>query len=181
MIALQLRGMGWDVGQGQPLVLLEEHDPPGRVLPIWIAEADAAALELAHLGMSAARPGTHELIASVLAASGRHLTRVVITALQAHIYYAELVLDDDTRVSARPSDALTLALRAGADIAASESVLDLAALPATAVLEATTAEPLTDPVSELEPEQQVDLDRFRELLSSATPDDFDLGPDEPSQ
>lgn len=179
MIAMQLRGMGWDVGHAQPLVLLQEDDPPGRVLPIWIAEADAAALELAHQGVSAPRPGTHELIAAVLADFGRHLARVVITDLHAHTYYAELVLDDDTRVSARPSDALNLALRAGADIAASESVLDLAAVPATTVLEAT-AEPSTDPASELEPDQQVDLDRFREFLNSATPDDFDPGPDEPS-
>ncbi|SFO56183.1 hypothetical protein SAMN05216207_10895 [Pseudonocardia ammonioxydans] len=181
MIALQLRGMGWDAARGQPLVLLEEHDPLGRVLPIWIAEADATALEQAHQGLSAIRPGTHELIAAVLAASGRHLTRIVITALHAHTYYAELVLDDYTRVSARPSDALTLALRAGADIAANESVLDAAAVPAAAVLEGTAAEPLTDPGAELGPDQQVDLDRFREFLTSATPEDFDVGPDEPSQ
>jgi hypothetical protein len=44
---------------------------------------------------------THQLIGDVVDAFGRHLERVRITEVRDNIFYAELILDRNTRVSAR--------------------------------------------------------------------------------
>jgi hypothetical protein len=70
---------------------------------------------------------THQLIGDVIDAFGRHLQQVRITEVRGHIFYAELILDRNTRVSARVSDAIALALHLGAPIHAEDTVLDAAA------------------------------------------------------
>ena len=47
-----------------------------------------------------------------------------ITALRDGIFYADLVFSNGAEVSARPSDSIALALRTGAQIFASEEILD---------------------------------------------------------
>ena len=52
------------------------------------------------------------------------LRTVNITALRDGIFYADLVFSNGAEVSARPSDSIALALRTGAQIFASEEILD---------------------------------------------------------
>ena len=180
MIDMQVAGLGIDADRHRPLLVLAESHGHHRLLPIWIAEPDAAELTAAVQHVSRPRPGTHDLILAVLVGSGRRLARVVITALQDHVYLAELVLDDQVRISARPSDAVTLALLADAPIQADEAVLDLASTehgmtitfaqptPAPADTDTTAA---VDPAS-TEPEPQARIQEFRDFLDTVDPDDF---------
>jgi hypothetical protein len=76
---------------------------------------------------------THQLIGDVIDAFGRHLQQVRITEVRDNIFYAELILDRNTRVSARVSDAVALALHRGIPIHAEDTVLDAAAVTHTPI------------------------------------------------
>jgi uncharacterized protein len=71
------------------------------------------------------------------------------------VFYAELVFDGGLQVSARPSDAIALALRTGATIYGAEEVL------------AESSILIPD-----EQEDEVEVERFREFLDQVSPEDF---------
>ena len=177
MIDMQVAGLGIDADRHRPLLVLAESHGHHRLLPIWIAEPEAAELTAAVQHVARPRPGTHDLILAVLAGSGRRLARVVITALEDHVYLAELVLDNGVRISARPSDAVTLALLADAPIQADEAVLDLAATEHGMTVtfaqptHADTGTTAVDPAS-AEPEPPARIQEFRDFLDTVDPDDF---------
>lgn len=126
----------------------------GRQLPIWIGSPEAAAIALAQQGVQPSRPLTHDLINDLLRALSAPCERVEITALVDGVFYADLVLANGTRVSARPSDAVAIALRAGVPIMAADDVLD-----AAAVIEGPQGE-------------DAELDAFRAFLEDVSPEDF---------
>lgn len=91
-----------------------------RWLPIWIGRDEARPIALRLLEVGAlSRPLTHDLAVSMVIALGGSLREVRIDRLADQTFYAVVVLDGPTglvEVDARPSDALTLALAAGAPI-----------------------------------------------------------------
>ena len=95
-----------------------------------------------------------------MGALGRTVTRVDITDLRDGIFYAELVFDNAVTVSARPSDAIALALRTGSPLFAAEHVLDSAAV---------------EMPGEEEEEAEAEVEAFREFLDQVTPEDFEGG------
>ena len=72
------------------------------------------------------------------------------------IYIAELVFGDDRVVSARPSDAVALAVRTGAPIYGAEELLDEVGI-------------------EIPDEQEDEVEKFREFLDQISPEDFGAG------
>jgi RNA polymerase sigma factor (sigma-70 family) len=108
------------------IVMLEEIDGERR-LPIWIGipEADALVAELEAVELP--RPGTHHFAHALLRAAGGRVAEVRISRVVEHVFYATAVMADGSEVDARPSDALALALVAGAPITADPSVLDSSA------------------------------------------------------
>src|SRR5512139_1315013 len=94
----------------QPIVLLREV-AGDRYLPIWIGAVEATAIAFAQQGVVPARPLTHDLLRDVVASLGRTLAEVRITELKDGVFFAVLAFDGGVEVSARPSDAIALALR----------------------------------------------------------------------
>src|SRR5437867_3508970 len=116
--------------EGLRIVLLRERDGE-RVLPIWIGPPEGDALTLQLHGEPMPRPLTADLTTRLLEAAGGRIERVVVTRLEEHTFYAVVAVaagDDVREVDARPSDALNLALRAGAPIYVDGDVLDQAGL-----------------------------------------------------
>jgi hypothetical protein len=172
---VQVHGIGIDARWAQPLVLLQEVDGRGRILPVWMAEMDAAAVVAARSGKAPPRPDTHTLIGNVLSAFGRRLTGVVITAMRDDVFHAELVVDGGLRIDSRTSDALALALRAGVAIEATDAVLDRAGVPPGSVV-TTDEQPAADGTESPEagtPVDEVEVERFRRMLDEASPSDFE--------
>jgi bifunctional DNase/RNase len=104
-----------------------------RYLPIWIGQWEASAIAMRLQGLTPERPLTHDLFANALEALEARVARVVISDLADETFHARLFLEREGvvgEVDARPSDALALAVRVGAPIFASPSVLDQAALGA---------------------------------------------------
>ena len=109
---------------GQPAVVLKDPEG-GRILPIFIGEREAMAIEMAIEGVKPERPLTHDLFAETLKRLKVKLKRVVITDLKNDIFYARLELKTKRgilKVDSRPSDAIALALRLKAPIYVDEKV-----------------------------------------------------------
>ncbi len=139
-----------------PIVLLRERDG-GRYLPIWVGAVEATAIAYAQQGIVPPRPLTHDLLRDILAALGVTLTEVRITALEDGVFYAVLAFSDGTEVSARPSDAIALALRVDAPIRGADEVLDAAGID----------------IPDDEPAPAEDqVEKFREFLDQVSPEDF---------
>jgi bifunctional DNase/RNase len=107
---MRVMAVGVESGASRPVLLLQEAAGDHRLLPVWIGPAEANAIAVEQQGVSLPRPMTHQLIGDVIDALGRQLQQVRITEVRGNIFYAELILDRNTRVSARVSDAIALAL-----------------------------------------------------------------------
>jgi bifunctional DNase/RNase len=115
-----------DVGSSTPLLLLEEVGGP-RVLPIFIGAPEATAIAYALQNVETPRPMSHDLLGNVVKALGAQLFAVEITDLIDNTFFANLKLLRDRveiNVSARPSDAVALALRVGAPILVSDELMN---------------------------------------------------------
>ena len=126
MIEVVLRAVRVDVGSSTPLLLLEELAGE-RVLPIFIGAPEATAIAYALQHLETPRPMSHDLMSTIITSLGGKLFTVEITELIDNTFYANLRILRDTSeivVSARPSDAVALALRAGAPILVSDSLMD---------------------------------------------------------
>jgi bifunctional DNase/RNase len=110
-----------NTGRRKYVMTLQELGSERRV-PMWIGPAEATALALAlALALESAetpRPLTYQLAASLVAAAGARVTEVRIT-LQAPVFHAAVLVQSPAgllEVDSRPSDAVNLALAAGAPI-----------------------------------------------------------------
>ncbi|HEX5017186.1 MAG TPA: bifunctional nuclease family protein [Actinomycetes bacterium] len=160
-------GVRVEMPTNQPIVLLREREGE-RYLPIWIGAVEATAIAYAQQGVEPARPLTHDHLADVVAGLGHQLVEVQITDLSDGVFYAELVFDGGRTISARPSDAIALALRVDAPVVASPEVLDEAgiALPD----DEETSDDLGEGDGGVPTEGEVE--RFREFLEGVSPEDF---------
>ena len=107
------------------IVLLESADASDH-LPIFIGLPEAIALAFSLENVEMPRPMTYQLAASLLEACGGKVTEVRITELAEYIYLATVVVETPVGVretDARPSDALNMAVLAGAPISANRSIL----------------------------------------------------------
>ncbi|OPZ56043.1 MAG: hypothetical protein BWY91_00630 [bacterium ADurb.BinA028] len=157
VIEVDVLGVRVEMPTNQPIVLLRERDGE-RYLPIWIGAAEATAIAYAQQGVVPPRPLTHDLLKDTLEALGHALVRVRIDELRDKVFYATLVVDG-TEISARPSDGIALALRTASPILVHEDVFTAAGIT-------------------MAPEEDDEVERFREFLDQVSPEDFEA-PDGP--
>jgi hypothetical protein len=162
---MRVVGVRVELPGNQPVVLLREEDGP-RYLPIWIGASEASAIAFPQQGVQTVRPLTHDLLKDVIEAVGVQLEAVHITEMRDDIYYAELCFTGGVTVSARPSDAIALALRTGTPILGTDDVLETAGIE---IPDEVLAE---DEVEVTGGDAEVQVERFREFLDSITPEDF---------
>jgi bifunctional DNase/RNase len=157
-VAVEVVGVRVEMPSNSPIVLV--RGPGDMLLPIWIGPNEAAAIAMALQGVTAPRPLTHDLFMATLQQLGAPLRSVRITRLDEGVFYGELVLGEDasTIVDARPSDAIALALRAGAPVLVADDVLAEAGVP-------------VEPDAPAEDETEA-VARFREFLDQVEPQDF---------
>ena len=125
MVEMRVFGLTIDPQTKTPIVILREMDGD-VVLPIWVGAMEAMAVSLVLNNERLPRPLTHDLLLMSISALKAELVNVEITDLKDGVYYALLVLrgpEGRVRVDCRPSDAIALALRAGASILVNPDVL----------------------------------------------------------
>ena len=151
-VPVEVVGVRIEMPSNQPIVLLKEIDGI-RYLPIWVGAVEASAIAFAQQGLVPVRPLTHDLFTSVLRMVDAQVERVEITDLIDGVFYAELHLVGGRTISARPSDAIALALRAAAPITAADSLFSKAGI-------------------EIPDQSEDEVEKFREFLDQINPDDF---------
>jgi len=153
---VELVGVRLQLPTNQPVVLLREATGT-RFLPIWVGAVEATAIAYAVEGLVPMRPLTHDLLKLVTESLGGTVVRVVVTELRDAVFYADLVLEQagrEVHISARPSDAIAIAVRTGSPIFAAPEVIDEAG------------------VEIKDAEEESEIEKFREFLDEVTPEDF---------
>ena len=160
MIPVELVGVRVEVPANTPMVLLREQEGRHRLLPIYIGSPEASAIHYALEGIEPPRPFTHDLFLITLDELDTSLERIVVTEMRDRTFYAELHLatpSGEKIISARPSDAIALAVRCGAELFAGDELLD---------------EHGQDPPEEPEEDAAEIIDEFKDFLDSVDPEDF---------
>ena len=146
-------GVRVEMPTNQPIVLLRERNGE-RYLPIWIGAAEATAIAYAQQGVEPPRPLTHDLLKEVIETTrapghpGPHRRAPRQGVLRDPRHRRD---DRDQRPS---SDAIALALRTDTEIVVAEAVLDEAGVALT-------------------PEEDDEVEKFREFLDQVSAEDFE--------
>ncbi len=145
-------GVRVEMPSNQPIVLLKEVDGI-RYLPIWVGATEATAIAFAQQGLNPPRPLTHDLLKNIIGELGSKIEAVHLTHLTDGVFYSKILMSQGVEVSARPSDAIALALRTGADIFATEELFVAAGI-------------------EIPDQADDQVEAFREFLDQINPEDF---------
>lgn len=155
---MEVIGVRVEMPSNQPIVLLKEIDG-SRFLPIWVGAVEATAIAFAQQGVEPPRPLTHDLMKEVLELLEATLTAVHLTEIKDGVFFATMHLRDGQSqplsISARPSDAIALAVRTHSNILASQELLDEIGIE----------------IPQGEGENQ-EVEKFREFLDQINPEDF---------
>lgn len=158
LIPMEVVGVRVEMPSNQPIVLLKEIDG-SRFLPIWVGAVEATAIAFAQQGVEPPRPLTHDLMNNLLDLLDATVTAVHLTEIKDGIFYATMLLRDSSggqlTISARPSDAIALAVRSHSNILATEELLDEIGIE----------------IPQGDGENQ-EVEKFREFLDQINPEDF---------
>jgi len=160
LIGMEVVGVRVEMPSNQPIVLLKEIDG-SRFLPIWVGANEATAIAFAQQGVEPPRPLTHDLMREIVEALDATVTAVHITEMKDGVFYSNLLIRDSASIartiSARPSDAIALALRTHSNILATSELLDEAGIE------------IPDQGAGQENQE---VERFRQFLDEINPEDF---------
>jgi bifunctional DNase/RNase len=152
-------GINLDLFSSSPIVILKVEDE-NRYLPIWIGQPEARSILMKLQNQEFSRPLTHDLAFNLVTEMGGSLERITVTELKDSTFFASLQVEIGGRiveVDSRPSDAIAIAVRAGAPIFASDTVIEEAGVIFEDAEEA--------------PEEEV-VDKFKDWMNRVSPDDF---------
>lgn len=149
---VEVVGVRVEMPSNQPIVLLKEVDGI-RYLPIWVGATEATAIAFAQQGLTPPRPLTHDLMKNIIGDLGSKVESVQVTHLSDGVFYSKIMMEKGIEVSARPSDAIALALRTGALIYATEDLFQAAGI-------------------EIPDQADDQVEAFREFLDQINPEDF---------
>jgi bifunctional DNase/RNase len=169
MIPVRVGGLAFDERSKSPVVLLQEIEG-NRVLPIWIGQTEAQAIQMELLGKKYQRPLTHDLLLNLVGLLNGKISRVVITDLKDTTFFANIFVDAGSGpvpVDARPSDSIAIALRARVPIFVIDKVLDQSNERAEAAAQSAGE---SGPTPEKSPEQKAE--ELRRYLEGMNPEDF---------
>ena len=155
---MEVIGVRVEMPSNQPIILLKEIDG-SRFLPIWVGAVEATAIAFAQQGVEPPRPLTHDLMNNLFELLDATLTAVHLTEIKDGVFYATMLLRDSNAgqltISARPSDAIALAVRSHSNILATEELLNEIGIE----------------IPQGDGENQ-EVEKFREFLDQINPEDF---------
>ena len=158
LIPMEVVGVRVEMPSNQPIVLLKEIDG-SRFIPLWVGAVEATAIAFAQQGVEPPRPLTHDLMNNLFDLLDATLTAVHLTEIKDGIFFATMLVRDSSggqlTLSARPSDAIALAVRSHSNILATQELLDEVGIQ----------------IPQGDGENQ-EVEKFREFLDQINPEDF---------
>jgi len=143
---MQIYGIGVDPVNNSPVVLLKDKSTGDKVLPIWIGIMEATPLAASLQQIHYDRPMTHDLFKNFVSYMQMQVQKIEINDIVDNTYHAKIYFSSQDYVfsmDARPSDAITLALKFRAPIYASNTVLE-ESLPQKAFTYSTNQQEILD-------------------------------------
>ena len=105
-----------------------------RLLPIWIGRFEADAIQMKLEGQTFPRPLTHDLLKSMIEATGAKLEYIMIDALRAidgrnsGTFFAKIALTRSDKapveIDSRTSDAIALSMRTGTPVYVTSGIME---------------------------------------------------------
>ena len=138
-----------------PILLLLDPSTQ-KVLPIWIGTIEAVSIAYAQEGILHDRPQTHDLLLNIVEALEGSISEVNISNIEDSTYFADIILNTANglvTLSARPSDAIALALRSNIPVTVNQEVF-----------ETNSIDLIIDNSNEIE--------EFKEFIKDIRPEDF---------
>ena len=138
-----------------PILLLLDPSTQ-KVLPIWIGTIEAVSIAYAQEGILHDRPQTHDLLLNMVEALEGTINEVNISNIEENTYFADIILNTingTVTLSARPSDAIALALRSNIPVTVNQDVF-----------ETNSIDLIIDNSNEIE--------EFKEFIKDIKPEDF---------
>ena len=151
------------IRQQRPVVVLKEVSGE-RYLAIWVGSDMAQAITFALQDQETPRPMTHDLLLNTIEMLGGKVKEVRITSLKEDVYFARIIIeqDGDTHsIDSRTSDALAIAVRSGANIMASQELMEEASIQLPDDGDDDFNQELLNPVTD---EELRKLSPFRDLV-----------------
>ncbi len=126
LIKMTVTGIYIEPNSNIPIVILKD-EKTRSVLPIWIGplEASSILLELEHI--TPPRPMTHDLLVNFVKQNNIKIKKVIITELNNNTYFAKIYYKSGLKtkeMDARPSDAISIALRTKVSLFVSKKVIE---------------------------------------------------------
>ena len=157
MIEMQVMGIAIDTKTGSPIVVLNDIEKR-RALPIWIGQAEASAIIRQLENIKTPRPMTHDLICNIFDLSSFTVEKIEINDYNDTTYYATIILKgkngENYEIDARPSDAITIALKNKAPIFVTPNVL------------------VDGSISTNEERDEQESEEFKKFVNNIKPSDF---------
>ncbi len=138
-----------------PILLLLDPSTQ-KVLPIWIGTIEAVSIAYAQEGILHDRPQTHDLLLNMVEALDGTINEVNISNIEDNTYFADIILNTmngTITLSARPSDAIALALRSNIPVTVNQDVF-----------ETNSIDLIIDNSNEIQ--------EFKEFIKDIKPEDF---------
>jgi bifunctional DNase/RNase len=157
---MSIYGINLDLFSSSPIVILKVEDE-NRYLPIWIGQPEARSILMKLQNQEFSRPLTHDLAINLVTELGGSMEKITVTELRDSTFFATISVQIDGRtieIDSRPSDAIALAVRTGAEIFAADEVIEEAAVVFEEAMEET-------------PEDEV-VDKFKDWMNQVSPEDF---------
>jgi bifunctional DNase/RNase len=157
---MSIYGINLDLFSSSPIVILKVEDE-NRYLPIWIGQPEARSILMKLQNQEFSRPLTHDLAVNLVSELGGSMEKVTVTELRDSTFFAVISVEIDGRtveIDSRPSDAIALAVRAGAEIFAADEVIEEAAVVFEEAMEET-------------PEHEV-AHKIKDWMNQVSPEDF---------
>ncbi len=157
LVEMKVKFLTFDASSNGFVVLLIDLENK-HTLPIWIGPFEANAIALKLKKASSHRPLTHDLIRNLIDALDCKISHVVVNDLKENTYYGLIYIKSEgsqVAIDSRPSDAIAIALGAGAPIFVEEDVLH------------------RTKSSVFDKEGLDSADSLEEWLQSLTPEDFE--------
>ena len=128
MIQVEVAFISVDANIGTPIVFLRETDgDPRRMLPIWIGQAEALAIQLKLKDEEPPRPMTHDLLKNIIEVLSAKVEAIHVHTIKEETFLAEIHLQvnkETLKVDSRPSDAIALSLRFDVPIYVTEELIE---------------------------------------------------------
>ncbi len=125
-IKVEVNSIRLEESSDTPILLLLDPSTQ-KVLPIWIGTIEAVSIAYAQEGILHDRPQTHDLLLNIVESLDASINEVNISNISEETYYADIILNSENglvTLSARPSDAIALALRSNIPVTVNEKVFE---------------------------------------------------------